>query len=187
MRRHKSWLVVACMVLAAFGGGFVAQLLAGGRTVHALDEGQVVRATAFVLVDDAARERARLALMPEGVPALTVLDDDGTRRLLVGELEDGSGWGMRAYDRKGVNRITVGLWKGAASGMRVFDGKGTKRLGIGLSLDGENSGLALNDRNGQQRLGMGMGPGGGGDFAAKDQFGNDIWRALGDVGPPVLP
>ena len=28
-----------------------------------------------------------------------------------------------------------------------------------------------------------MGPGGGGDFVAKDQYRNDIWRALGDVEP----
>jgi hypothetical protein len=175
------------MVLAAFGGGFAAQTMLGTSVAHAQERGDVVRATAFVLVDDEGRERGSFSLVGGMVPAFTVLDAEGLRRLLLGELEDGSGWGLRAYDEEGVNRMTVGLWKGAASGMRVFDGDGAKRLGIGWSLTGDNGGLALIDANGQERIGVGMGPGGGGDFVARDALGNDLWRALGEVEPPELP
>jgi hypothetical protein len=187
MGAPRSWAATALMVLAAFAGGFTAQALLGGRTAAAQEGGQVIRARAFVLVDELGRERGSVALGPHLGASFTVLDDKGMRRLRIGELDDRAGWGLRVYDREGHNRMTAGLWEGAAMGMRVFDRNGTKRLGIGFSSDGENGGLALLDDKGHERLGMGMGPGGGGDFAAKDALGNDLWRALGEVGPPVLP
>jgi hypothetical protein len=158
-----------------------------GRIARAQEPGQVIRAKAFVLVDDAGRDRGALAIGPHSGAAFTAVDDSGVRRLRVGELDDRSGWGLRVYDREGVNRLTAGLWEGVSVGVRVFDRKGTKRMGVGFSADGENGGLAFIDEDGQERLGVGMGPGGGGDFAAKDALGNDIWRALGDIGPPELP
>jgi hypothetical protein len=152
-----------------------------------MDSAPVARATAFVLVDEAGRERARLGFTLAGAPGLVVLDDEGRRRLLVGEMDDRSSWGLRVYGEQRVNRMTLGLWDDEAVGVRVFDEEGAKRVGMGWALAGDNGGIALLDGNGQERLGMGMGPGGGGDFVAKDGLGNDVWRALGPVGPPALP
>jgi hypothetical protein len=59
------------------------------------------------------------------------------------------------------------------------------RLGIGAADNG--TGITLKDENGQERVGIGVGPGGGGDFVAKDQFGNDVWRAVGQLPQPAVP
>jgi hypothetical protein len=211
MEIRAHWAGRACIVLAAFAGGFVAQLTVGGRDTHAQEAAhKQLRVRQLVLLDDGGRKRAVLAAEPEGVglvikdgsgrrlvtmgaigaagvegAGLTVFGPEGEPRLLVGMLEQPVGWGLRAYDEAGQNRMTAGVWPGVISGMRVYDGSGVKRAGFGFGPQG--GGIALMDPAGQERLGMGMDQGGGGDFVAKDRFGNDLWRALGEVGPPVLP
>lgn len=172
-------MTVGILAAAFLGGAFAEWIFGGSGEACAAQAGgsRVVRAQAFVLVDAAGREWGRLAVVPGGGGRLSVLDQEGKERLRVGSVEEPAGWGLRAYDEDGQNRIIVGLWTGAASGMRLYDGNGTKRAGLGLTLDGQNQGLGLIDANGTERLGVGMGPGGGGDFVMKDWEGKDIWRA----------
>lgn len=191
---RRSGLAVASMVLAAFAGGFLAQWLAGARTAHAQEvPAPELRVQRLVIVDPAGAERAVIGVEGaegEGV-ALHLNDREGRERVLLGSWglqgppEQGY-WTIAFKDADGVNRIGWGARDdGLGCGGHMTDAEGVMRLGIGAAENG--TGISLKDESGQERLGIGVGPGGGGDFVAKDQFGNDLWRALGQLPQPELP
>jgi hypothetical protein len=65
---------------------------------------ETLRAKGFVLVDDAGKPRAELAMV-KGHPSLALLDVDGTRRAHL-SLLDGTQPSLMITDDKGANRIS---------------------------------------------------------------------------------
>lgn len=194
MDGRRGGLAIASMVVAAFTGGFLAQSLVGVRRAHAQNgPTQELRLQRLVIVDAAGTERAVLGVEGaggEGV-ALRLQDQRGRERILLGSYglegppEQGY-WTIAFEDAQGVNRIGWGVRDdGLGCGGHMTDAEGVTRLGIGAAESG--TGITLKDDSGQERLGIGVGPGGGGDFVAKDQFGNDVWRAVGQIEQPALP
>lgn len=183
MATQKQCLAIVGVLLAAFLGGFVAQRLAG-TVAHAAEPGSVLRAKAFVVVDDQGREHAVLGVHPQGT-GLMVNDLEGNSRMVLGMLpEDQVGIVITAADQK--TQVALGAWTDT-NHLDLYDGEERPRFTVGVGRDGRNAGLAFYDEQKAERLAIGMGPGGGGDFTAKDQFGNDIWRALGQAGPQAVP
>jgi hypothetical protein len=176
------------MVSAALVGGALVQWLQGEAVAQAqeTETGKVIEVRAVRLVDADGQERGVLGVQPEGV-ALVLKDAEGRPRVglgltsvLVPAAEPY--WVVAFIDAEGVDRLSWGARDdGVACGGHVTDADGVLRIGLGADPGGV--GITLNDESGQERLGVGLSPGGGGDFVAKDQDGNDLWRALGDVGP----
>ena len=210
MNTCRSSLVIGSMMLAAFLGGAVGQWLLAGRAACAQQEApaapQAVRTQAVIIVDAEGNEQATLGWRPEGVgltirgpegkeqvslavsPAggagLSLSDKEG--RLRIGLGHDAEGGGLFLLDENGVSRVDVGLApSGNEGGFALNNAEGKIRAGIGMGPQGV--GVSLRDDEGNERLGMGLGEGGGGDFVARDQSGNEIWRALGAVAPEPLP
>ncbi len=193
---QRSWLTMVLMVAAAFGGGFAAQLVLGGGVARAQDAAAQdavpgeLRVGRVVFVDAQGAERGMLGVDGDAV-GLLLKDAQGRDRVLLGNpaMTDPGGlayWTLSFRDEEGVSRLGMGARDdGEGCGGHVKDAQGVLRVGFGAGPTG--IGVNLNDENGQERLGLGIGPGGGGDFVAKDQFGNDIWRALGQVDPAPLP
>ncbi len=185
MRQSRRFVWVA-MVGAAFLGGFVAQRLAGApaNAQQGAPQPQVIKARMFVVVDDEGREHAVLGARPEGT-GLIVNDPEGNSRMVLGMLpEDQVGIVITSADQN--TQVALGAWTDT-NHLDLYDGKERPRLTVGVRRDGQNAGLSLYDDQKVERLGIGMGPGGGGDFVARDQFGNELWRALGHVGPRPVP
>jgi hypothetical protein len=195
MEARRSGLAVVVVITAAFAGGFVAQVLVGSRTALAQEGAdRELRVQRLVIVDSRGTERAVLDItgQHEESVGLTMSDPEGRHRVLLG----GSGmlapaaedyWTLAFIDAAGANRIGWGLrGDGVGCGGHMTGSDGILRLGIGADME-QGTGITLNDATGQQRLGIGLGPGGGGDFVAKDRFGNDVWRALGEIPRPALP
>lgn len=192
MKGRMGWAVGASMVLAAFGGGFFAQVVLGGRAVHAQGEGQVVRATAFVLVNAEGTELAALRPSADG-PQLTMKGPGGHEMAVMGAVRmphtpEAVSWGMLLRDEEDRDRFVVGRAGDGGGGLACWDEDGTIRVALGGGTLELGCGLTLSDSAGTNRLGAGVGPGvGGANFGISDRFGNEIWRALGDIGPPALP
>jgi len=188
MRKAGSGMTVVAMVCAAFAGGALVQWLDGGAVARAQEAqaGSVIEVQALRLVDADGQERGMLGVREEGV-GLILRDAAGRHRVALGSMsliapEAEAYWGLEVFDAAGVGRLGWGARDdGQGSGGHVTDANGVVRIGIGAAPEGV--GLNLRDEEGRERLGMGLGPGGGGDFMARDPFGNDIWRALGNVGP----
>lgn len=169
----RKGLMAVGVLAAAFAGGFVAQRLAG-TAAHAAEPGNVLRAKAFVVVDDAGREHAVLGAHPQGM-GLVVNDAEGNSRMVLGMLpEDQVGIVITAADQE--TQVALGAWADT-NHLDLYDGAGKPRFTVGVGRDGRNAGLAFYDEQRAERLAIGMGPGGGGDFVAKDEFGTDVWRA----------
>jgi len=181
------------LAAVAFLGGYAAHLMLDSPTAHAQQAAaaQPVRASAFVLVDEEGRERAVLSMLPDGV-GLALKDPKGIERLTVGRVvmphvPQEEAWGLMVRDAAGMDRCTVGM-AGDGPGLAIWDEKGIMRIGVGAGGPDQGVGMTLRDAAGTERIGIGIGPGvGGGNFGVKDQFGNEIWRALGEVGPPAPP
>jgi hypothetical protein len=173
------------MVSAAFAGGFVAQVLVGGPPAHAQEAAhRQLRVRRLVVVDERGTERAVLAAEPEGA-GLVIKDGSGNPRMRLGMLPaDQVGIVLTAADQK--TQLALGAFE-STNHFDIYDGEERPRFTVGIDREHGNGGLAFYDAQKNERLAIGMGPGGGGDFVAKDQYGNDLWRALGDVGPPLLP
>jgi hypothetical protein len=201
----RHWVVVVGII--ALGTGAVLYQGRARNAAGAQQGGQVLRVQQIVLVDAEGKERGILGVMPGGT-GLVIKDAEGNDRVLVGMVE-GMGSGLLVRDADGADRVIAAEMGDGSFGVGLMDQNGAPRFGVGLSADGENCGmgisdlsgaerfslgigatgvgLTLKDEGGVERLGMGMGPGGGGDFVAKDGMGNDVWRALGEVGPERLP
>lgn len=209
MLQQRSGLAVVGMVLAAVAGGAISHWLLCGRGAFAQEPGgapQVLRAQALVIVDAEGKERLMLGVRPEGAGIL-VRGPDGKEQVVLGVTPKG-GAGLSLNDTEGKQRIGLGF-DAEGGGLFLMDANGVSRVDVGLSPDSQEGGFALNGANGdsrvsigmgpqnvgvtlcddegKDRLGLGLGPGGGGDFYAKDHLGNNVWRALGQVGPPAVP
>jgi hypothetical protein len=100
VERTNRWLV-------GVAAGSVALLLAAGAS----REEATVRARAFVVVDEAGRPRAELAVR-DGHPALLLRDASGVERLLATDDADGT----RVYLNDGDGTTRVGLAQFAHGG-----------------------------------------------------------------------
>lgn len=185
MKAKRDWLIVAGMLAAAFlGGAFAQWAFSGGVTYAAEARPQFISAQGFVLVDADGNQRAVLGALPEGV-GLVLKDEEGRERLVLGNVTMPhvplqASWGLVVRDETGTDRCALGLADGA--GMAAWDPQGTMRIAIGEGPAGV--GIGLMDAEGNDRVGIGLGPGvSGGNFVAKDQFGNNVWQALGRVEP----
>ncbi len=192
MGHRLSWLTTLGVLMAAFLGGATVQFMMGGGTVHAQDAGQVVQATAFVLVNAEGVELAALRLSADG-PQLTMKGPGGHEMAVMGAVRmphtpETVSWGMLLRDEEDRDRFVVGRAGDGGGGLACWDEAGTIRLALGGGTREQGSGLALNDTAGMTRLGIGVGPGvGGADVGIHDQFGNEIWRAVGQIALPALP
>jgi len=185
MARQGKSLTIAGVLVAAFLGGAVSHLLFDGAAARAAtqptvpaaaQEGQIMRAYGFVVVDEHGKELARLGVSEKGQVGLTVFDAKDKTRLRIGALEEPTGYGMRAYDAEGHNRATFAHWTDGTGGLRVFDAEGVKRIGLGSAAYG--SGLSMQNAAGTNIVGIGVGPGaGGGDLTLKHPDGHEVWRA----------
>ncbi|MGD2175190.1 MAG: hypothetical protein PVJ27_07290 [Candidatus Brocadiaceae bacterium] len=175
MRRNRI-VTFAVIAVAAFAGGLTAQVLFGGivRDAQASPAGQVLEATAFVVVDQQGREVARLGAAPD-MAGLLVHDRQGKRRMVVGGLPEGQ-FGLVIQQPDGKTQLALGGWT-ETNHIDLYDGAGHPRFTVGVSKDGGGAGLAFYDREKKERLAIGMGPGGGGDFAMKNAGGETLWRA----------
>lgn len=102
---------------------------------------QVVRATAFVLVDDEGRKRGKLEMASIG-PTLGLCDESGKTRAELVVSADGPA--LCLYDEKGKSPYSVMLFPG---GLFLRDENG--KLRAGLSVLGDGVSLELNDANGE--------------------------------------
>ncbi len=187
---RRSWLMAVGILAAAFLGGATVQFLAGGA-VHAQDAGQVIRATAFVLVDAGGAELAALRTSEDG-PLLTMNGPDGQEMAAMGAVRmphtpETVSWGMLLRDEEDRVRFIVGRAGDGGGGLACWDEAGTMRLALGGGTLERGSGLALNDKSGTNRLGAGVAPGGGANFGIHDEFGNEIWLATGQIEFPAIP
>jgi hypothetical protein len=209
MAAQRGGLVVVLGLLAAFAGGFVAQVAVGGRPAAAQDAQApaAVQARAFAVVDADGRERGRLGLTDDGGVGLTLSDAEGRRRLALGSptLADPAKvrWVLSLWDDKGTYRVLIAARDdGAGAGFGVWDANGTARFGLGAAPNGggfsiwdaagveragigegpTGVGISAMDDTGQRRIVMGVGPDGEPSLVASDAGGNELWRA--PIAPP---
>ena len=191
MRRGRGLLMTVGVLAAAFLGGATVQFLAVGGTVHAQDGGQVIQATAFVLVDAERTELAALRTSADG-PQLTMKGPGGHEMAVVGAVRmphtpESVSWGMLLRDEEDRDRFVVGRAGDGGGGLACWDEDGTMRVALGGGTLDQGCGLGLNDAAGVKRLGAGVAPGGGANFGISDAFGNEIWKAVGQMQMPELP
>jgi hypothetical protein len=126
----KSYLLLAAALLAT-----------GCQSTHAPAQGkdQPTRVKELVVVDDAGRDRVWIGSQKLGERSVTgifLLDESGTRRLLMGTMDEGSA-GIVQYDDQGKRRMFVGTSdKINGAGMAVMDATGKPRVHIGTGDDG---------------------------------------------------
>ncbi|MFO8008672.1 MAG: hypothetical protein R6V05_13155 [Candidatus Brocadiia bacterium] len=173
---------LAVIVAAALIGGFAAQAVLGTVVggAHAASAEGVIRARAFVVVDEQGRELATLGARADAT-GLVVRDKEGNRRMVVGMLPDE----QTAIVINGADQTTqlaLGAWE-KTNHLDLYDGAGRARFTVGVAREGGNAGLAFYDREKNERLAIGMGPHGAGDFVMKDASGMALWRASQDIGP----
>lgn len=100
-------ILVVLTVVSAFAGGLVSSLLLRGTAATAQGNGSL-KATSFVVVDDAGRTRGAFGVNGSSfAPALALYDAAGKRRASVSVGADGSP-GVSLYDAKGTLRTRVG-------------------------------------------------------------------------------
>ncbi|MEI6501177.1 MAG: hypothetical protein WCP21_09155 [Armatimonadota bacterium] len=101
-------MLVVVTLVAGFLGGAVCNLLLRGTPATAQGAPNTVRATTFVVVDDAGKTRATLGVVGSSFcPALTLYDATGKRRAGLSMGPDGSP-GLSTYDANSVLRARVG-------------------------------------------------------------------------------
>lgn len=171
-KRSLKWTVV--VVLAAFAGGFAAQLLVQWESVAEAAGEKIVKAKAFVVVDEAGREVVLLGSRPDGA-GLLVRDGEQKDRMVLGMLPEGQ-FGLVINSPEGNTQVALGAWE-KTNHMDLYDAERRPRFTVGVARDGSGGGLAFYDRRKAERLAIGMGPGGGGDFVIKNGEGEDLWRA----------
>jgi hypothetical protein len=202
-------------LIAAFAGGFAAQVVVGARPVAAQEQQAPaeVRAQAFAVVDADGRDRGRLGLAEDGGVGLTLSDAEGRRRLALGSptMADPAKvrWVLSLWDQKGTYRVLIAARDdGAGAGLGVWDANGTARFGLGAAAEGggfslrdaagveraamgegpTGVGISALDETGQIRVVMGVGPDGAPSLVARDDQGNDLWRApIAPAQPEALP
>jgi len=174
MRQHSARIVVL-VVAAAFAGGFVAQALFGNLArAQAAQSAQVIKAKAFVVVDDEGREHAILGPHLQGT-GLVVRDGELNSRMVLGILPEQQ-VGIVINNAEEETQVALGAFTDT-NHLDLYDGEMRPRFTVGVARDAGNAGLAFYDREKNERLVIGMGPGGGGDFAMKNSAGESTWRA----------
>jgi hypothetical protein len=136
--------MVVGMLAASFAGGLTWQWLSGQGGVAVAQGGpvqEIVRARGFVLVDGQERERARLAVSPEGKVRLSALDASGKERFAAGETTEAGTWELLLHDdAQGSFAVTAGpqgiTQRLRANGCRTAVQMGSRR-------DSAESGLAF--------------------------------------------
>jgi hypothetical protein len=162
-------------VCAAFAGGFAAQLLLGCMTPEVADAGgnQVVRARAFVVVDEQGRDQVIVG--SDGDCTGLVVKDGQAARLLIGMLPEEQ-VGLVINDAESATQVALGAWT-ETNHLDIYDGERRPRFTVGVNREAGNAGLSFYDPQKTARLSIGMGPSGGGDFVMNNYAGRDIWRA----------
>ena len=175
--RRNCWLAVV-MVLAV--GLLAAAWLATETAGPALAEeaakpSQVIRATAFVLVDDEGRERGKLEASIDG-PVLALTNEKGKTRvkLAAPTTPFGSETSLTLYDENGKFRAGLTVEKGLTrlnlfdkngkqsvrlsvddlSGAQLFLSTGSGKYGTVLAAHSEGMTLSLSDDKGKARAKM---------------------------------
>ncbi|HUX02850.1 MAG TPA: hypothetical protein VMY35_17955 [Phycisphaerae bacterium] len=144
---------------------------------------QVIRATAFVLVDDEGRERGKLEMLKNG-PELRLIDANGESRIMLStyKFKDAKGLqmdgtGLCLADENGKARAWLRLEKFGPSedvgcydweSLYLFDEKGEE--GVNLMVNKGGSGLDLHDKNGVYRAGLSVGV----DYAVLQLHDDDV-------------
>ena len=140
-KRRNRWLVVGLAVVGVALAWTITKSTSGTQTREAAKEpknAQVIRATAFVLVDDEGRERGKLE-MGENGPSLDLYDETGKTRAMLAAGKDLAGSALCLYDDKGKS-YSVLLFEG---GLFLRDENG--KLRAGLNVSGGQASLELND------------------------------------------
>jgi hypothetical protein len=136
--------MVVGMLAASFAGGLTWQWLSGQGGVAVAQGGpvqEIVRARGFVLVDGQERERARLAVSPEGKVRLSALDASGRERFAAGETTEEGTWELLLRDdAEGAFAVTAGP-QGIVQRLRAQGC--TTGVQLGSRRDSAESGLAF--------------------------------------------
>jgi hypothetical protein len=155
----------------------------GQEAANAPKPAQVIRATAFVLVDDEGRERGKLEMSKEGPgkdgPSLTLSDENGNIRVMLSmppALDSEPSLVM--YGGRAKSNYRVLLFGGG-----LFLRNTNDKLRVGLSSEAS---LELNDANGMPRAGLGV-TAAGAELALGDENGKArAWLRVGKDGSPSL-
>jgi hypothetical protein len=119
-----------------------------------LNDGQFNQITArgLTIVDDSGRERVLIGSAKEGT-GISVFNMAGKKVLGIGLPADEEGSGILFADKEGRPRIGLGLDQGLPS-MAFVDDKGKKIIGMGG--DRRGYGLTIMDENEVERAGIGF-------------------------------
>jgi hypothetical protein len=137
--------VLACAVIWVVIG-------AAGRTQAQKpgETGKVIRANAFVLVDEQGDTRAVLAAGKDGLePGLCLFDEKGEVRAALSVSDDGPR--LVLYDEKGTPRAGLNAFKDGP-GLLLHDENGETRAALGTGERGP--GLSLYDEKGTPRAAL---------------------------------
>jgi hypothetical protein len=143
-----------------------------------------VRATKFILVDDAGKTQAMIghyapvyATGDQNKPdvkdmvGLVLYGEDGKPSIQLGR----GGPVSRLEMRGDVGWMTLGVHPDG-SGVGIWVPQDRLRFGFGMQLAG-NGGAVVNDLSGKERFGIGMPANAGLSMHFKDEAGADIWSA----------
>ena len=153
---------------------------------------RVIRASSFVLVDSAGRERAELSNNGKSV-GLQLLNQDGTRAVVIAAAKDVNG--MFISDAAGQARTSLTVTatgedlaflrpaspretflitdNTAGTGIAIRDAAGHEMVDVGLSDKGP--GVAITDGNGTPRAVMALE-----GFISSDKGGHLLWASAGE-------
>ena len=139
-KRRNRWLVAVGLLAAGLlAAAWLATETADTALAQVAKPAQVIRATAFVLVDDKGRERGKLAMTGEG-PRLDLLDENAKVRAALTALKDKRNSSGSPDDR---------------SELALSDENGKTRALLAASKRGTV--LVVYDENGKHRAALGVG------------------------------
>jgi len=176
-KRRNRWLVAAFgLGVLGLAGAWLTNETAGpalaGEAAKATGPAQVIRATAFVLVDDKGRERGKFEMSKdgpaEGGPSLTLNDEKGKMRAMLA-LPLGQPSLTLHDDKDNSYRVLL-----QEDGLFLRDKNDKLRAGLGV-ISGQPQ-LVLDDENEKPRAGLIVvkkGP----LVRLNDEDGKTIWQA----------
>jgi len=145
--------LIVCVFLSALLGATFSQLISQARSAHAQTDREVIRASAFEVVDDNGMVLARLAASGPG---------------------ETSNVGLSFYDKRGRNRASFGT-QGDSTMLSFLDENGTYRLTMAALSEGWPL-LAFTDEHDVTRILIAVAPNDGPAIVFKDEYDNRIWK-----------